>query len=73
MTTHVNKVELKRAILDGGASINIMPLTTFQQLGILEKRIVKSSIAIIGFKGDKKESMGYVVMDLAVGVIRLAN
>lgn len=66
-------MELRRAFLDGGASINLMPLTTFRAIGIPENRIVKAPIAITGFGGDKKESLGYVVVDLVVGPIRAAT
>lgn len=41
MTAHVNGVELKRVFLDGGASINLMPLSTFNKIEILKDRIVK--------------------------------
>jgi hypothetical protein len=73
VTARVNGVELKRAFMDGGASINIMPMSTLLKVGIPEERIVKSLIGITGFQGDKKESLGYVIVDLAVGPIRTAT
>jgi hypothetical protein len=73
VTARVNGVELKRAFMDGGASINIMPMSTLKKVGIPENRIVKSLIGITGFQGDKKESLGYVIVDLAVGPIRTAT
>jgi hypothetical protein len=36
VTALIKGVELRRAFLDGGASINIMPLATFKKLGIPE-------------------------------------
>lgn len=66
----VNRTELKCTFLDGGASINLMQLSTFKKLEILENRIVKSPIMITGFKGEKRQSLGYVVVDLEVGAIR---
>lgn len=69
VTACVNSVELKRVFLDDGASINLMPLSTFKMAGIPKNRIVKNPIAITGFGGDKRESLGYVVVDLIVGAI----
>lgn len=36
VTDHINGVELKQAFLDGGPSINIVPLEMLKKLGILE-------------------------------------
>lgn len=69
----INRTELKRNFLDGGASINLMPLSTFKKLEIQENRIVESPITITGFGGDKRQSLGYVVVDLEVGAIRSAT
>lgn len=70
VTAYINGMELKRAFLDGGASINIMPLETLKRLNIPEPRIIKSLVGIVGFGGEKKPSLGYIVLDLAVGPIR---
>ncbi|KAH7847621.1 hypothetical protein Vadar_028272 [Vaccinium darrowii] len=70
VTAYINGVELKRAFLDGGASINIMPLETLKKLDIPEPRIIKSLVGIVGFRGEKKPSLGYIMLDLAVGPIR---
>ena len=59
--------------MDGGASINIMPLSTLKKIGLAEDRMIKSFIAITGFQGDRKDSLGYVIVDLAVGPIRAAT
>ncbi|KAI8555548.1 hypothetical protein RHMOL_Rhmol05G0180800 [Rhododendron molle] len=56
ITSRINGMELKRTFLDGGASINIMPLSTFKRLGIQDNRIVESPITITGFRGDCKRS-----------------
>lgn len=34
VTSRVNGIELKRTFLDSGASINLMPMSTFKKLGI---------------------------------------
>lgn len=48
-------------------------MTTFKTIGIPENRIVKSPITITGFGGDKKESLGFVMVDLSVGAICAAT
>lgn len=70
MTAHVNDIEFKRAFLDGGAPINIMPLSTLKKIGIPEDWIMKSLIGITGVQGNKKESFAYVTVDLTIGPIR---
>lgn len=69
VTSFVNGMELKRTFLDGGASINLMPLSTFKNLEIKENQIVESPITITRFKRDRRQSLGYVVVDLEVGAI----
>ncbi len=66
VTALVNGTELKRAFLDGGASINLMPLPTFKKLEIPEDRVVRSPITITGFGGDRKRSLGSVVVNCHV-------
>lgn len=58
MTSCVNGTELKHMFLDGGASINLIPLSTFKKLEIQKNRIVESPITITSFWGDKRQSLG---------------
>lgn len=54
ITSCINGTELKHTFLYGGASINLMPLSTFKRLEIQENLIVESPVTITGFGGDKR-------------------
>ena len=62
-------MELKRAFLDGKVSIDVMPISTFRHIGILNEDMVKPPITIYGFRGDKKKSVSYVLCGLDTGEI----
>ncbi|XP_059654937.1 uncharacterized protein LOC132301725 [Cornus florida] len=62
----IKGVEFKRAFLDNGSSINVMPLSNFRKAGISEDRLIKEPIEVAGFGNDLHRTMGYVNVDLAV-------
>lgn len=49
-----------------------MPLSTFRKTEIPEKSIVKQSVTISGFGGERKPTLGYISVDLTVVDIRSA-
>mgnify|MGYP000911897260 CR=1 FL=1 len=63
----VHGVEFKRALLDGGASLNIMPFTTFNAACIPETKLIPQSIDITGFENDTRKSLGHVTILLTLG------
>ncbi|GFZ09026.1 hypothetical protein Acr_20g0008340 [Actinidia rufa] len=70
MTTCMTGMEYKWAFVDGGASINAMPLSTFRRTEIFDYHMVKQPTTISGFGGDKEQSLGAVFVNLIVGNIR---
>ena len=66
----VNSHEFTRALLDGGASVNVMPLSSFYACGIPKGRLVKSPIDVHGFGNDKTQTLGYVHTSIELGKIR---
>lgn len=70
LEAHVNGVELRRAFVDGGSSVNIMSVGTFESVKIPKTRLVKQPIEITGFAGARIRTLGHVTVDLAVGQIR---
>lgn len=49
VTTIINGIEVRRAFINNGASVNIIPCTVFKRLGLPEKKIVKERTNITGF------------------------
>ena len=39
LVAFINQISIKRALVDTGASINLIPLSTLQAIGILERNI----------------------------------
>ena len=48
VTTFLGVSRIKRALVDTGASTNILPLPTFDALGILRERIIPKPLQIVG-------------------------
>jgi hypothetical protein len=54
-------------MVDGGASVNIMPLTTLQRLGHQDDELKQISMSLIGFLGEPAEARGIVSKELTIG------
>lgn len=68
----INGVEFQRGFMDGGASLNILPYSTFKAAGIPANHLMKQPITISGFGNHSQQTMGFVQVDLIVGQIRSA-
>ena len=56
----INGVQIRRALVDTGASINLIALSTLQAMGMTGKRILKVLMEIIGFGEATESTKGYV-------------
>lgn len=61
--------QIKRDLVDTGASTNIMPLPTFDVLGIPRERIIPEPFQVIGIGSLQQYILGHVSLDLRVGPI----
>ena len=48
LTTFLGASPIKRALVDTGASTNILPLPTFDALGISRERIILEPLQVVG-------------------------
>ena len=60
VTAIINGVSFPRALMDGGASINIMPISTLYETGIDQEKVVPVPLVISGFDNARTQSIGYV-------------
>ena len=60
----VHDVEFKRTLFDGGASLNIMPLSTFKVAGIPKEKLIPQGIDIAGFCNDTRQTLEFVTTAL---------
>jgi hypothetical protein len=54
-------------MVDGGTSVNIMPLATFQRLGHCEEELRQTNMSLTSFVGDPVEAKGIISKELTVG------
>lgn len=73
MTAHACSVELRRAMVDVGSSLKIMPLCTLEAMGIPRDRIIKQFTEVSGFGGSASIVVGFIKLDLTIGPVQVAN
>lgn len=65
----VNGLKVKRALVDNGASVNLMPITMYTAMKPPKGGLVSQSITLTGFAATSIKTMGYVTVELEVGPI----
>ena len=69
LAASINQIPIKRALVDMGASVNLIPLSTLQATGISEKKIQGCLMEVTGFGGRGEYSVGHIQLWLKVGPI----
>ena len=64
---------MDRMLVDGGAGVNIMPLSVFKRLGHQESELMKTNTSLSGFTGDVTEAKGVISVELTVGSKTIAT
>jgi hypothetical protein len=54
-------------LMDGGASVNILPMSLFKKLGHIEGDLKCTTLSLSGFAGDPTEAKGKICKELTVG------
>ena len=65
----INGVQIKRALVDTRASLNLIALSTLEAVGLAGRRILGAPIEIIKFERSVESTEGYVQLALRVGPI----
>ena len=65
----INGVQIRRALVDTGASLNLIALSTLEAVGLTGKRILGAPMEITGFGRSVESTEGYVQLALRVGPI----
>ncbi|KAL6142352.1 hypothetical protein ACLB2K_060634 [Fragaria x ananassa] len=66
LEAQINDVFVRRALVDTGSSLNIIPLYVLKVAGIPQSRIVKSELKISGFTEADETFVGYIQLELKV-------
>ena len=69
LAASINQIPVKRALVDTGASVNLIPLSTLQAAGISERKIQGCLMEVTGFNGRSKYTAGHIQLWLKVGPI----
>ena len=56
----INGIQIRRALVDIGASLNLITLSTLEAVGITGRRILGAPMEITGFGGVAESTEGYV-------------
>jgi hypothetical protein len=64
---HINGKPMGRMMVDGGASVNIMPLNVFEKLGHDDGDLKRTNMSLSGFAGEPTEEWGIISKELTVG------
>jgi hypothetical protein len=64
---HLDGTPIRHMLMDGGASINILPLSLFKKLIHIEGDLKRTNLSLSGFAGDPTEAKGIICKELMVG------
>ena len=56
----INGVQIRRALVDTGASLNLIALSTLEAVGLVDRRIMGAPMKITGFRRSAEPTEGYV-------------
>ena len=56
----INGIQIKRALVDIGASLNLTTLSTLEAVGMTGRRFLGAPVKITGFGGAAESTKGYV-------------
>ena len=65
----INGVQIRRALVDTGASLNLIALSTLEAVGLASRRILGAPMEITKFGGSAESTEGYVQLALRMGPI----
>jgi hypothetical protein len=65
----IKDVQVRRALVDTGSCLNLIPLSTLQAVNLPQQKIQGSPMEVIGFGGMTEHTMGHVQLVLKVGPI----
>ena len=69
LAASINQIPIKRALVDTGASVNLIPLSTLQAVGISKRKIQGCPMEVTRFGERGEYTMGHIQLWLKVGPI----
>ena len=69
MAASINQIPIKRVLVDIGAFVNLISLSTLQAVGISKRKIQGCRMEVTGFGGRGEYTAGHIQLWLKVGPI----
>ena len=63
----VEGIAINKVFVDGGAAVNLMPLTLFKKIGKNDDDLRQHNIVLSNYEGKTSNILGVIQVDLAVG------
>jgi hypothetical protein len=73
ITTHVDKWNVTRVLVDNGSQAEILFLSTFEQMGFNKKQLKEASKPLYDFGGKKIEPVGSISLPVSFGTLSNAH
>jgi hypothetical protein len=64
---HLDRMPIGHMLVDGGASVNILPLSLFKKLGHVEGDLKCTNLSLSGFTCEPTEAKGIIRKEVMVG------
>jgi hypothetical protein len=64
---HLDGTPIRHMLINGGASVNILPLSLFQKLGHVERDLKRTNLSLSNSAGDPTEAKGIICEEVTVG------
>ena len=69
LAASINQIPIKKSLVNTGASVNLIPLSTLQAIGISERKIQGCLMEVTGFDGRGEYTADHIQLWLKVGPI----
>jgi len=69
----VNGVGVNKVLVDGGATVNLLPQSFLKKIGIADSDLKPHNVVLSNYEGTSDHSLGVVEVDLMVGSINRAT
>ncbi|XP_071939172.1 uncharacterized protein [Coffea arabica] len=66
VTGYANEQKVNRILIDGGSEVNILPLKTLKELGILVDELSNSRLMIQGFNQEGQRALGSLNLEIVI-------
>jgi hypothetical protein len=64
---HLDRTSIGHVLVDGGTSVNILPLSLFKKLSHIEGDLKRTNLSLSGFVGDPTKVGGIICKEVTVG------